>query len=227
MVRARQRLILEFLSQQKPRRVLEIGCGPVLLYAQACRQKLPIREWVIVEPCQKFLDRIRAGRIGLKIFPGFFEKSCAVLKTNYPEGFDVVICSGMLNEVKHPQPFLKKMKDVLAQRGIAHINVPHAGSLHRRLGKAMGLIKDLAQASSRNRRLLQYHVFDRNSLHQVVRQSGLVIVAQGGYFLKPFSHTQMLGMRRILTPKILEGLWQLGREFPELATEIFVNVRRR
>ena len=44
-----------------------------------------------------------------------------------------------------------------------------------------------------------------------------------GYFLKPFTHAQMESMASVMTPEVLDGLWHLGRELPDLASEIFVD----
>lgn len=226
MVAARQRVILEELAWAKPRRVLEIGCGPVLLYDRACRKKIPIHEWVMVDPCEAFTKKVRRKNIPLLILSGFFEKEIDKIQAIVPQGFDFVICSGMLNEVRHPARFLRRVKKVLAKNGVLHINVPNAGSLHRRLGVAAGLIKRPHQIGRRNRQLMQYHVFSEESLRKVVRQGGFKIKSSGGYFMKPFSHAQMQAIGpKVLTRRVLEGLWQLGRQYPELATEIYVNAK--
>jgi len=227
MVAARQRLILELLKKRRPRRVLEIGSGPVLLYDRVCRERLPIKQWVVVEPCGDFVRRLRPKTIPLKVFPGFFERMAGAVKTFSPQGFDLIICSGMLNEIRCPQRFLRALRPVMASRAILHVNVPNRGSLHRQLGVAMGLIKSPAQASRRNQALMQYHVFDLPQLTKILICSGFAVQESGGYFLKPFSHVQMAKIKAVLTRTVLDGLWVLGRQYPQFATEIFINAKLR
>lgn len=227
MVAARQRLVLEILRALKPRMVVEIGCGPVLLYDRACALKLPVKQWIIVEPCSSFLRSAKEKNIPLRLIHGFFEEMADDVRTVVPQGADLVICSGMLNEVRNPGKLLKEAAQILAKNGHLHVNVPNSGSLHRRLGVVMKLIKRLPQSSQRNKRLRQYHVFDQESLHKLVCDSGFTIETSGGYFLKPFAHKQMQAIRPVLSKSVLDGLWILGRQFPELATEIYVNACRK
>ena len=72
---------------------------------------------------------------------------------------------------------------------------------------------------------MQYHVFDIRSLKKTVSKGRFKIISSGGYFLKPFSHEQMDKIKHVLSPAMIDGLWQLGRQFPELATEIYVNAK--
>ena len=90
-------------------------------------------------------------------------------------------------------------------------------------GFAMGLIADEHAMSQRNRALQQHRNYDRASLRVDVESAGLRIWEEGGYFLKPFTHAQMEDLTKALGSGIIPGLWQLGREMPDLASEIYVN----
>ena len=54
------------------------------------------------------------------------------------------------------------------------------------------------------------------------------IIDKGGYFIKPFSHSQMAKMLEyeIIDEKSLEGLYNL-KVLEEFSSEIFVNVKVR
>ena len=114
----------------------------------------------------------------------------------------------------------------MGERSLLHINVPNADSLHRMLAKAMGLISDTHNLSSRNIELLQQRVYDKQSLQHEVESLGFVVVEQGGYFVKPFTHGQMQSMTPILGTGVLDGLYKLGIEQPGIASEIYAEVRR-
>ena len=129
---------------------------------------------------------------------------------------------GGLHEVDDEQALLDAIGRVLSSNGILHVNVPNATSLHRRLARAMGLIGDEHELTARNRALEQYRIYDRDSLVGLLSSSGFEIESTGGYFMKPFTHSQMetLGF---LSEAMIEGLYDLGCEYADLAAEIYVN----
>jgi len=228
MVQARQKQVLEILTRKKPSKILEIGCGSELLCHKAIEAHLPFHTWVIVEPVKGFLKTARQlaqKERRLSVIPGFFEDSLPAIQDIDPGLLDFVVCSGMLNEIREPVKFLEGIKMILKPHGTLHVNVPNAGSLHRRLGQAMNLITRLEDKSTRNKSLMQYHNFDMPVLRSTLTGTGFSIIESGGYFLKPFTHQQMMAVRKILTQDVLNGLWHLGKDFPELATEIYVNAK--
>jgi hypothetical protein len=134
-----------------------------------------------------------------------------------------VICSGLLHEVVDPAGLLRAIRTVMDANAVLHVNVPNASSLHRRLAKAMGLIGHLEQMSDRSVLMQHHRVYSMDSLHADLAAAGLRPLETGGIFMKPFTHAQMTSVVGTLGEDILPGLAVLGREFPELASEIFVN----
>ena len=130
-------------------------------------------------------------------------------------------------KLKNLKRYSAASKELTKANGIIHINVPNAFSLHRQLAYEMGMIESVYQFSQSNKDFLQFHVFDKESLRKLVVSNGLEVIEEGGYFIKPFTHQQMEGIVDIVGNQVLEGLWKLGRKYPELASEIFVNVRNR
>lgn len=230
LVDARQKLLLGLLAKNMPSVVVEVGCGTDLLFHRVQAAGLPVRQWIIVEPSEMFADIARTAARkakGLHVVPGFVEDVVAQVKDLCPTSPDVVICSGVLHEVPEVPKVLEAVHQLLQGGGLLHANVPNSASLHRRLARAMGLIADEKQLTERNLALAQFRVFDRQSLKHAVEAAGFAIEEQGGYFIKPFTHAQMQAIRPILTTEVLDGLWELGRELPELASEIYVNARVR
>jgi SAM-dependent methyltransferase len=229
LVKARQQVVIDCLTQYQPKYVLEVGCGTDLLSDLIPEINLDIKQWVTVEPSPAFaqvaLDAKKRGQVpGLEVVQGFIEESEKQVRDIFKSPPDFVICSGLLHEVEHPAELLKAMRNLVDVNGVLHVNVPNALSLHRRLAKEMGLIPNEHELSERNQQLGQFYVFDLNSLRSLVEREGFVVKDSGGYFLKPFTHKQMEGMSAILTPDILQGLYKMGRSLPELASEIYVNV---
>jgi hypothetical protein len=108
---------------------------------------------------------------------------------------------------------------------VVHVNVPSAGSLHRRLAVAMGLISDPAEESETQRLLQQRHVYDAAELEQELVDAGFRIRRRGSILVKPFTHAQMQRLvdDGFLTPQLLDGLDRLADQLPELGSEIWVD----
>ncbi len=228
LVAARQRLLLGLLAKGVPSVVIEVGCGIDLLYHKVAAAGLSVDQWIIVEPSEEFAEIARSAARhakGLHIVPGFVEDVVAEVMALCSAPPNMVICSGVLHEVPDVGKVLDAIHRILQGGGLLHANVPNSLSMHRRLARVMGLIGDEKELTERNKSLTQFRVFDRESLKEAVETAGFAIEDQGGYFVKPFTHAQMQMIRPMLTADVLDGLWGLGQELPELASEIYVNAR--
>ncbi len=225
MVSARRRLILEMLRTSVHDIVVEVGCGPDLLVDSAAAAGLTWSRWVIVEPGARFAamaDRAAHRHAGITVLNAFVEDAVEQVDRSTGRGADIVLCSSVLHEVDDERAVLEAVRQVLSKTGRLHVDVPNATSLHRRLARAMGLIADEHELTARNRALDQYRLYDLISLAEVVRSVGFIIEETGGYALKPFTHAQMDTLE-FVTDELLAGLYELGRELPDLAAEIYVN----
>ena len=228
MVAARQRLVLEVLRKAAPTVVLEVGCGIDLLGERVRTAGLAIEQWIIIEPGERFFNAAQALKIPnarVDVIRGFVEDSIDLIRERCIRQPDFIVCSGLLNETADPESVLSAARKLLAPDGTVHVNVPNAYSLHRRLARAMGLIESERQLTERNQLLKQYRVFDFDTLTGLAERTGFRVIDKGGYFVKPFTHAQMESVRGVLSDQLLDGLWTLGRELPELASEIYLNLR--
>ena len=225
MVDSRQRLILELMANKQPMKILEAGCGADLLCSKAIRDSLNFDRWITIEPSKNFLDKAQSTYQSderLVLEEGFFEDQADAVSIKYGP-FDLVIVSGLLNEVDGPVEILNAARNAAGPEGMVHVNVPNAYSLHRQLARAMGLIADEHEMGDRNIKLQQNRNYDAASLRRDVESAGLMVEDEGGYLLKPFAHAQMEGLQDLITAEMLDGLWRLGREQPALASEIYIN----
>lgn len=226
MVWARQKYVEALVRKLQPATVMEIGCGFDQLFTHVADMS-SIKKWIIVEPADLFSAAAREKLKNdkrVEVFQGFVEN--VVTDANFAN-VDLCICASLLHEVGHPDNILQAAKKSLSKEGVLHISVPNAKSFHRMLAVEMGLISSPYQFSDRNVTLSQYHVFDAESLHTLADEVGLDPVDSGGYFIKPFTHSQMEKVIEDVGREVLEGLWHMGAKYPELASEIFVNARRR
>ncbi len=226
-VRFRREAVLASLLARTPRRVVEIGCGmePLLPHYLAASGS-DVDWWVVVEPAPMFAASARTvGQEcpGMVVLEDFYGDAVAEGIVRDHGHADFVICSGLLHEVTDQAALLRAIRTAMGADAILHVNVPNASSLHRRLAKAMGLIGHLEQMSDRSVLMQHQRVYSMASLHVDLAAAGLRPLETGGIFMKPFTHAQMSSVVGMLGEDILPGLAVLGRDFPELASEIFVN----
>lgn len=228
-VRYRQRKVIEVLRDAGAATIVEVGCGADLLFDAALAEGLAVQRWITVEPSRVLGDIARARaqtEPRFTVIDGFFEDTVEATRAALGERADAVLLSGVITEVPDPGPLLKAAHAVMDEQSLLHVNTANAYSLHRRLGRAMGLIEDEHQMTERNLRFEHFRIYDAESLAETVEAAGFRIEASGGYFLKPFTHAQMENTAGILTPDVLDGLYKLGEALPDLALEQFVNARR-
>ena len=218
----RRKKLIEIIGAYHPKSILEIGCGYDPLF-----QYVDDAQFTVVEPASDFYQNaVNLSRGGGRtvLIEGFFEDVAPRLSDNY----DMVICASLLHEVEFPDKFLNAIVGVCSVNTIVNITVPNANSMHRFLGKEIGMLTDVHDMSQNNIDFQQNNVFDKNSLNKIVIESGMEIVEEGGFFIKPFSHKQMYEMMvsGILNAEVLDGLYALGEnEMVEYASEIYVNCR--
>lgn len=227
MVKYRRKLVMERLAAIRPRTVVEVGCGTELLYQHHVQAVGPVERWIVVEPGQEFHQVAAAsGLPNLVAIQGFFEDVTAQIKAHLSAPPELIIISSVLHEVARPLKLIEAAKSLMDERSVLHVNVPNATSFHRLLARSMGLIGDVKALSERNIHLLQHRVYDRQSIRAALEAAGLLPVEEGGYFVKPFTHAQMALVAEQLGDAVLDGLYTLGKERPELASEIYIEARR-
>lgn len=224
LVAYRRKKVLEVLNMVSHRRILEIGCGMEPLFKYIPEEQF--EEYTVVEPSVSFgRNAMHEAKTSKIICINDFFKANDELSQR---AYDFIICSGLLHEVEEPDKMIRDIFRLCGRETIVHINVPNANSIHRLVAKKMEIIKDVHDLSMRNKNLQQSRVFDSNSLSDIIKQEGGIVLEEGGYFVKPFTHSQMHRMieENIIDLRVLEGLYELGKDMAEFASEIYVNVRK-
>ncbi len=216
----RRRRVLARVAAHRPRRLLEVGCADLPLFLD-----LPGQEMVVVEPAPAFAAAARrhaAGRPGVSVVEALLEEAPAAA---LGEPFDMVVVSGLLHEVPDPERLLRTVRGHCAPGGVVHVNVPSAGSLHRLLAVAMGLVPTAAARSEAQRLLQQRQAYSADELAQELAAAGFRVRERGSILVKPFTHAQMQRLvdDGFLTPQLLDGLDRLTEALPELGSEIWVD----
>ena len=231
--RARQRRNIAFLSTHAPHRILEVGCGAMILARMDGARDLAFDTWTIVEPEPDFLTagrRATAGDARFRVVPGYLETVLGDLVQDQPQGFDAVLLSGLLHETAAPDVLLSAAVSALTPGGHLLASVPNARSFHRLLAVEAGLIPAPQTLSPRDKALGHPVVFDAEGLLALAKAAGLTGLTLDGYLFKPFTHAQMELLLDAESPALrdclVDGLIALGAHFPDHAAEICVTGRK-
>lgn len=184
--------------------VIELGCG------NGTWTKLIVDRFgsaVVVDASLTLLNQIKKTH-GAKIqcYECLFENfNPPLLKYNS------VLLIGALHHCQNPVNVLLKISSWIHPSAKLFVSVPNANSLHRRLGKVMGIIKESDEisklgADQGHRRTYNIELFKKHLL-----DAGFEINFFKGLFLKPLSNAQM----NSLPKSVFSGLFELGQDLPD------------
>lgn len=205
LVGFRLKTILPWL---KGSRCLELGSGS----GDSTFSLVDIFESVtVVDGSETLLDKLPAHPK--------LEKAHSLFENFEPQGkFDCILADHVLEHVEDPQRILDRMKSWLAPSGNIVVGVPNGNSLHRLAGVTMGLLSSQFDLNERDHILGHRRVYSFESLIRELEGRGLRIIHTGGVFLKCLSNNQM---ESSFSEEMISGFYELGKDFPEIAAEIF------
>jgi len=222
-VRARFNFLLRHLKRVHPKRILEVGCGVDLFIDAADKSGVGFKRWVVIEPASVFAQKARARATTeprLLVVEGYCEDPEVGKAVRERGPFDVVLLSGVLQDVDDPAKLLRLSLAPAAPGAHVLVTTPNALSFHRLLAVEMGLMPNPHSLSPRNLRFRQNVVFDSESLRKLLEEGGVHNLQFEGYMFKPFTHAQMARALEFLPAGASEGLDRLGQKFPEHGAEI-------
>lgn len=207
------RIILPFCADKT---VVEIGCATGEMTAELVKVA---NELTVIEPSRKYCDLVseklkKDGNESLRLVNAFLSDFAEDKK------YDVIVLAGLLHHLEAPSDFLMDLKRLLHDESVVLATVPNMTSLHRRIGVRAGLLADMYDTTLRNDLFNQYGRFDLERFEGLFRLNGYNVRESYGYMLKPFNSSQMMSL--YLAPPIIDALFDLGREFPELASQLFI-----
>ena len=132
--------------------------------------------------------------------------------------FDSIIMEHVLEHVDDPLALLARVKTWLAPNGKLFLGVPNGNSIHRLVAVKMGMLDHQCQLNARDYALGHRRVYTPQALKSSVEQSGLKVIEIGGVFFKPLSNGQI---QETWSEEMIQGFYELGKDFPELAAEIY------
>ncbi len=150
-----------------------------------------------------------------QIVEGFFETF------DSPRRFDLIVMGFVLEHVADPVGLLNYYRRFLSAQGRLFVAVPNAEAMNRRLGVQAGLLDNLQTLSENDRQLGHLRYYTVDSLRSDLEQAGYRLRRMEGIYLKPLTTAQIMSLQ--LDPKIIDGLCQLGVQYPELSCSLLAE----
>jgi len=170
------------------------------------------KKLVVVDAAEKYVKSAEKLSKNIEGHVALFEEFDPTQK------FDIIIMSHVLEHVTDPVAILKRARTWLAPGGRIIAVVPNAGSLHRRLGVRLGMLEKTTQLNEQDIEIGHRRVYTREVLDGDIKTAGLATIAKGGVLLKLLSNAQMLTFEN---DKLIDGMFELGRDFPQLCSELY------
>ncbi len=175
------------------------------------------QDFTVVEGSPVFCEKLRDNFPQMKVIESLFENF------NPNRTFDNIVLGHILEHVENPVEILKLARTWLSENGKILAAVPNANSIHRQAAVSMGLLSDVYQLNETDIHHGHRRVYDFESFKKDFLESGLKIVCQGGYWLKPLSNKQI---EETWSQEMLEAFMKLGEKYPEIAAETYIIAQK-
>lgn len=169
----------------------------------------------VVDGAKDLLDRISESPNLVKIH-SLFEDYLPV------EKFDTILMDHILEHVEKPVALLKHVKRWLKPGGRILLGVPNGHSIHRLAAVKMNLLDNPCQLNQRDISQGHRRVYTIETFRNDICEAGLDIEKMGGIFFKPLSNQQI---QEHWTEEMILGFYELGKEFPWNAADLYAVCR--
>jgi len=132
--------------------------------------------------------------------------------------FNTIVMEHILEHVDDPVGLLRRATPWLAPGGRILAGVPNGNSIHRLVAVKMGLLKHQCDLNDRDHVLGHQRVYTPATLRADLEAAGLKVVHSGGVYFKPLSNKQI---QDHWSEEMIEGFYELGKDFPDLAAELY------
>jgi 2-polyprenyl-3-methyl-5-hydroxy-6-metoxy-1,4-benzoquinol methylase len=133
--------------------------------------------------------------------------------------FNTIMMAHILEHIEDPVNLIRRAQAWMAPGGRLIASVPNGHSIHRLAGVKMGFLAQPCELNERDRALGHRRVYTTATLHAEFGLAGMRIIGHGGVFFKPLSNKQI---EETWTERMMEGFFELGKDFAENAAELYV-----
>ncbi len=142
-----------------------------------------------------------------------------------PAKYDNIVLTHVLEHIDDPVAVLKRINDEwLSDTGRFFLVCPNANAPSRQIAVKMGLISHNSAVTPAEKEHGHLITYTLDTLERDAKAAGLNVVHRSGIFFKALANFQwdrLLGTD-IISPEYLEGCYQLGQQYPDLCSSIFL-----
>lgn len=142
-----------------------------------------------------------------------------------PARYDNILLMHVLEHLDDPVSVLKRINDEwLSVHGRFFLVCPNANAASRQIAVKMGLISHNSAITFAEKEHGHRTTYTIDTLERDTRAAGLRVVYRSGIFFKALANFQWdrLLTTDIISPEYLEGCYQLGQQYPDLCSSIFL-----
>jgi 2-polyprenyl-3-methyl-5-hydroxy-6-metoxy-1,4-benzoquinol methylase len=151
-------------------------------------------------------------------YPGYEVINSLIEHYDTDSEFDTIVAAHILEHVDDPVDVARRVQNWVSNDGVFIVLVPNSLSFHRLVAVKMGLLETPDQLDEHDLELGHRRVYDLNLLRSHLRNAGWKVVNTGGVFFKPLTNKQI---EQWFTEQMIDGFYELGKDFPEHAAEIY------
>ena len=155
----------------------------------------------------------------IKFVHSLFEE--AALPTKY----DNIILTHVLEHIDEPVALLKRINDEwMTETGRFFLVCPNANAPSRQIAVKMGLIRHNNAITPAEKEHGHRITYTLDTLERDAKAAGLNVVHRSGIFFKALANFQWdrLLNTNIISKEYLEGCYELGQQYPDLCSSIFL-----
>lgn len=144
---------------------------------------------------------------------------------NLPKKYNNIVLTHVLEHIENPVSVLKRINDEwLDENGRFFLVCPNANAPSRQIAVKMGLISHNAAITPAEKEHGHYITYTLDTLERDAKAAGLKVVHRSGIFFKALANFQwdQLLNTDIISKEYLEGCYQLGQQYPDLCSSIFL-----
>jgi 2-polyprenyl-3-methyl-5-hydroxy-6-metoxy-1,4-benzoquinol methylase len=142
-----------------------------------------------------------------------------------PAKYDNIVLTHVLEHIDEPVALMKRINDNwLSDTGRFFLVCPNANAPSRQIAVKMGLITHNSAVTAAENEHGHRITYSLDTLERDAKAAGLNIIHRSGIFFKALANFQwdrLLGTD-IISPEYLEGCYQLGQQYPDLCSSIFL-----
>lgn len=161
----------------------------------------------------------KIGNTQVKFINSLFETA------QLPNKYDNIILTHVLEHIDDPIKVLKRINDEwLSDNGRFFLVCPNANAPSRQIAVKMGLISHNSAITPAEKEHGHRITYTLDTLERDAKAAGLKVITRSGIFFKALANFQWdkLLNTDIISNEYLDGCYELGQQYPDLCSSIFL-----